>query len=141
MISFLLRFKAYVTKSLSSATRGAKYFPYIRASLTISKELELFQHSIFQLATTKLETLQIKQNTATSTLKRLHDAMEVLTLDLNIEIKHLLNDIEEMVRKVYKDEIENLAVLVSGFQAPFFNDQAVLNLYKQHLIRYIKYSI
>ena len=61
--------------------------------------------------------------------------MEVLTIDLNSGIKHLLNEIEDMVRNVYNDEIENLPVLVSGFQATFYNDQAVLNLYKQHLIR------
>ena len=129
------RFKSYITASLSSANRGAKYFPYLRAALTIAKELETFQQSIFQLASAKLETLQMKQSVTKSTLKSLHDAMEVLTLDLNIEIKNLLNDIEDMVRTVYKDEMENLPVLVSGFQATFYNDQAVLNLYKQHLIR------
>ena len=77
----------------------------------------------------------MKQRVSKSKLKNLHDAMEVLTIDLNSGIKHLLNDIEDMVRNVYNDEIENLPVLVSGFQATFYNDPAVLNLYKQHLIR------
>ena len=102
----------------------------------ISKELEVYQQSIHQLATTKLENLQIRENSTKTKLKKLHDAMEVLTVDLNSEITNLLNDIEEMVKDVYKDEMENLEVLVSGFQAPFFNDPAVLNLYKQHIIRY-----
>ena len=131
----LFRFKAYITTSLSSAHRGAKYFPYLREATTIAKELESFQQSIFQLASAKLETLQIKQRVSKSKLKNLHDAMEVLTIDLNSGIKYLLNDIEDMVRNVYNDEIENLPVLVSGFQATFYNDSAVLNLYKQHLIR------
>ena len=129
------RFKAYINASLSAASRGAKYFPYLRAALTIAKELESFQQSIFDLSSTKLETLQMKQSVTKSTLKSLHDSMEVLTVNLNTEIKNLLNDIEDMVREVYKDEIENLPVLVSEFQATFYNDQAVLNLYKQHLIR------
>ena len=82
----------------------------------ISKELEVFQQSIHQLATTKLENLQTRQNSTKTKLKKLHDAMEVLTVDLNSEITNLLNDIEEMVKDVYKDEMENLEVLVSGFQ-------------------------
>ena len=77
----------------------------------------------------------MKEKVAKSTLQNLHDAMEVLTVDLNLEVKNLLGDIEEMVRTVYKDEIENLPILVSGFHAIFYNDPAVLNLYKQHLIR------
>ena len=83
----------------------------------------------------------MKQNNTTSRLKSLHEAMEILTVDLNNEIKTLLNNIEEIVIAVYMDEIENLAVLVSGFQAPFYNDQAVINLYKQHLVRYFILSM
>ena len=101
------------------------------------KELESFQQTVFQYSSTKLENLKMKQNNTTSRLKSLHEAMEILTVDLNNEIKTLLNHIEEIVIAVYMDEIENLAVLVSGFQAPFYNDQAVINLYKQHLIRYL----
>ena len=96
----------------------------------------MFQKSIFQHVSTKLETLQKKQIETSEHLKSLHDKMEILTVELNLEIKNLLNGIEDMVRNVFKDEIESLAVLVSGFEAPFYNDQAVLNLYKQHLIRY-----
>ena len=96
----------------------------------------MFQKSIFQHASTKLETLQAKHTETNEHLKRLHDRMEVLTVELNLEIKNLLNGIEELVRNVFKDELESLAVLVSGFEAQFYNDQAVLNLYKQHLIRY-----
>lgn len=136
-MQFCSRFNSYVTKRLDSAYRGAKYFPYIRASLEISKELECFQQTVFQYASTKLENLKMIQNDKTTRLKSLHESMEILTVDLNNEIKTLLNDIEKIVTAVYRDEIENLAVLVSGFQAPFYNDQAVLNLYKQHLIRYL----
>ena len=129
------RFRTYITASLSSANRGAKYLPYLRTALAISKELETFQQSIVQVASAKLATLQMKADVTKSTLNALHDAMEVLTLDLNIEIKNLLNDIEKMVRMVYKEEVGSLPVLVSDFQATFYNDDAVLNLYKQHLIR------
>ena len=101
------------------------------------KELETFQQTVFKYASSKLEKLKVEQNKTTSRLNSLHAAMEILTVDLNNEIKTLLNEIEEIVMTVYMDEIENLAVLVSGFQAPFYNDQAVLNLYKQHLIRYL----
>ena len=95
----------------------------------------MFQQSIFQLASSKLESLQTKNVETSDKLKNLHDRMEVLTVELNLEIKKLLNGIEVIVRSVYQDEIENIAVLVSGFKAPFYNDPAVLNLYKQHLVR------
>ena len=95
----------------------------------------MFQQSIFQLASSKLETLRTKKAETSNRLKDLHDSMEVLTVELNLEIKNLLNGIEIIVRSVYQDEIENIAVLVSGFEAPFYNDPAVLNLYKQHLVR------
>ena len=95
----------------------------------------MFQQSIFQLASSKLETLRTKKAETSNRLKDLHDRMEVLTVELNLEIKNLLNGIEIIVRSVYQDEIENIAVLVSGFEAPFYNDPAVLNLYKQHLVR------
>ena len=133
--TFRSRFKYHVTQILSLANRGAKYLPYIKTSLSISKELEVFQHSIFQLASSKLEALKTKKTESSDRLKTLHDKMEVLTVELNLEIKNLLNGIEDMVRNVYHDEIESLAVLVSGFEAPFYNDPAVLNLYKQHLLR------
>ena len=132
---FRFRFKYHVTQVLSLANRGAKYFPYIKTSSSISKELEIFQQSIFELASSKLETLNTKQTETSERLKTLHDRMEILTVELNLEIKNLLNGIEDMVRNVYHDEIESLAVLVSGFEAPFYNDPAVLNLYKQHLVR------
>ena len=135
-LSLSFRFNHHVIQSLNLANRGAKYLPYIRTSVSISKELEMFQKSIFQHASTKLETLQAKHTETNEHLKRLHDRMEVLTVELNLEIKNLLNGIEELVRNVFKDELESLAVLVSGFEAQFYNDQAVLNLYKQHLIRY-----
>ena len=95
----------------------------------------MFQQSIFQLASSKLEALQTRKAETANRLRDLHDRMEVLTVELNLEIKNLLNGIEVIVRSVYQDEIENIAVLVSGFEAPFYNDQAVLNLYKQHLVR------
>ena len=95
----------------------------------------MFQQSIFQLASSKLEALQTKKTETSNQLKVLHDKMEILTVELNQEIKNLLNGIEDVVRSVYNDEIENTAVLVSGFEAPFYNDPAVLNLYKQHLVR------
>ena len=95
----------------------------------------MFQQSIFQLASSKLEALRTKKAETSNRLKDLHDRMEVLTVELNLEIKNLLNGIEIIVRSVYQDEIENIAVLVSGFEAPFYNDPAVLNLYKQHLVR------
>ena len=132
---FRFRFKYHVTQVLSLANRGAKYLPYIKTSLSISKELEIFQQSIFELASSKLEALKTKQTETSERLKTLHDRMEILTVELNLEIKNLLNGIEDMVRNVYHDEIESLAVLVSGFEAPFYNDPAVLNLYKQHLVR------
>ena len=132
---FRFRFKYHVTQILSLANRGAKYFPYIKTSLSISKELEIFQQSIFELASSKLEALKTKQTETSERLKTFHDRMEILTVELNLEIKNLLNGIEDMVRNVYHDEIESLAVLVSGFEALFYNDPAVLNLYKQHLVR------
>ena len=132
---FYYRFNKDVKGFLCLANQGGKYLPYIRTSVSISKELEMFQQSIFQLASSKLEALRTKKAETSNRLKDLHDRMEVLTVELNLEIKNLLNGIEIIVRSVYQDEIENIAVLVSGFEAPFYNDPAVLNLYKQHLVR------
>lgn len=61
-----------------------------------------------------------------------------LTHEMKENIHHIVEDVDQRVRKALSEEIRRLAVLVDEFSVPFHPEPLVLNVYKRELHTHVE---
>ncbi|CAL1535500.1 unnamed protein product [Lymnaea stagnalis] len=106
-----------------------------RAHLINSEIRAVMEEAYTKSLSLQDEQLQVRKETS-ERLSQLDKQLNVLTNDVKLKIRNMVEDVERKVSAALNDEIRRLSLLIEEFERPFHPDPVHLNVYKKELHRF-----